>query len=320
MSKRLYNSRALRQLAEKLIQKISGDEEIPEDEREDFATSLVRQWITYDGNATVFLGKQQVYLVLGKTPLGQTCIVPEPSLPGWINRLEEDWKISPDHLSEIIDQLNRGQSAEVINANGVPLRLWVNPKERSKGVEPLVKQDIPPGTKRDYRKIAATQLEQQLGEILDPDEMEELAYSMAKQWQQYEGHACLFMDGHRQFHFKLTERGDGGCDVVTRPLSIELEPVLASCGFSPDVFPEVIARINLGQEIEFRDQKGIRSRLWHDPKIRRIRVQTLDPVPPSPRAIISPILCPKCTAVLSVWREGERQQICPLCGNSVSLP
>ena len=70
MPKRKFNSRALRRLAEELIQRIAQDQEIPEGEREDFATSLVRQWITYDGNATVFLGEQQVYLVLGKTPLG----------------------------------------------------------------------------------------------------------------------------------------------------------------------------------------------------------------------------------------------------------
>ena len=87
MPKRKFNSRALRRLAEELIQRIAQDEEIPEGEREDFATSLVRQWITYDGNATVFLGEQQVYLVLGKTPLGQSCIVPEPAQPGWMNRL-----------------------------------------------------------------------------------------------------------------------------------------------------------------------------------------------------------------------------------------
>src|SRR5215469_14372515 len=160
MPKRKFNSRALRQLAEELIRTIAQDEEIPEEEREDFATSLVRQWITYDGNATVFVGEQQVYLVLGKTPLGKPCLVPVPALPGWMNRLREDWKISPDDLPDILDQLNCGQSAEVINGDGVPLRLWVNPKKRSKGVEPLVKENLPSGTKRDYHKIAVNVLEQ----------------------------------------------------------------------------------------------------------------------------------------------------------------
>lgn len=319
MSKKKFNSRALRQLAEELIQTIAQDDEIPEDEREDFATSLVRQWITYDGNATVFLGDQQVYLVLGKTPLGKPCIVPEPALPGWMSRLREDWKINPDDLPEIIDQLNRGQSAEVINGDGIPLRLWVNPKEKRKGVEPLIKENTPPGTKRDYHRIAAHQLEQQFGEGLDPEEMRALAGSVVKQWQQYEGHACLFMDGQQQLAFKLNEHDDGTCDVVARSMSVDLGPLLSSLGFPPEVHPELIARINLGQEIEFRDRKGVLSRLWHDPKARRIRVQPVDPVVPAVSSRTPPVLCPKCTAVLRIWREGERQQTCPLCGHTVSL-
>lgn len=315
-----FNSRVLRQLAENLLDSVAEDEEIPDDERNDCVTSLVRQWITYDGNATVFLGDQQIYLVLGKTPLGQPCIVPAPALGRWTKQLTQDWKIDPDDFPDIFEQLNRGQSAEVINSDGVPLRLWVNPKERSRGVEPLVKENVPPGAKRDYRKIAANQLEQAFAESLDPQEIEALACSVAKQWQQYEGHACLFIDGHQQFHFKLTEHGDGGCDVVTRQLRIDLEPVLASYGFTPDVLSEVIARINLGQEIEFRDRNGVRSRLWHDPKARRICVQALDTVPPQQGCVSKPIMCPQCTGVFMPWQEGERQKTCVHCGHTVSLP
>src|SRR5207248_10756414 len=63
-------------------------------------------------------------------------------------------------------------------------------------------------------------------------------------------------------------------------------------GFPPDVFPEVIARINLGQEVEFRDRHGVRTRLWHDPKARRILLEPIDPVPPAPVAPLPPFLCP----------------------------
>ena len=318
MLKRKFNSRALRQLAEELILTIAQDEEIPEDEREDFATSLVRQWITYNGNATVFVGEQQVYLVLGRTPLGKPCIVPEPALPGWMNRLREDWKISPDDLPEILDQLNRGQSAEVINRDSIPLRLWVNPKEKSKGVEPLVQENIPPGKKRDYRKIATDILQQHFGEGLDSEEMDELAHSVAKQWQQYEGHACLFIDGRQQFHFKLNEYSDGTGEVVARSMSVDLGPSLSSLGFPPEVLPALIARINLGQEIEFRDKQGAPSVLWYDPKAERICVRKVAPAQPTV-PVETPILCPKCTAVLSLWQEGERQQTCPLCGHTILL-
>jgi hypothetical protein len=318
MARSKFNSRVLRQLAEDLLDQAADEYEISADEREDCVTSLVRQWITYDGNATFFVGDQQVYLTLGKTPLGRPRIVPARAFATWTKKLTEDWKIDPDDLDDAFEQLNRGQSAEVINSDGVPLRLWVNPKERRQGVEPLVKEEIPPGTERDYRKIAADVLEEHFGESFDPEEIEALACSIAKQWRQYDGHACLFLDAHQQFHFQLTERSDGGCDVVSRQLAVDLEPVLAYHGFSPDVFSEVIARMNLGQEIEFRDRKGVRRRLWHDPKARRICFRTIDSVPPRQGTVAKPILCPKCTAVLPSWQEAERQKTCIHCGHIVS--
>lgn len=319
MSKRKINSRALRQLADDLFRRVAGDDEFPEGERADFVTSLVRQWITYDGNATLFLGDRQVYLVLGRTPLGNPCVVPEPGLSGWVRELTEDWKVSPDDIPDILGQLNLGQSAEAVNGEGIPLRLWVDPKERGRGVEPLVKEDIPPGAVRDYRKIAASELLRHFGAELGPEETDELACSMASQWQQFDGHACLFIDGYTQFHFKLTELGNGGCKLDTSELRINLDAALLSFGFTPDVFPEVIARLNLGQQIEFRDRQGVRFRLWHDPKARRLCHQPLDPVRSEPMVVCPPFLCPKCTAVLLPWRSDQRKQSCPICGHTVSL-
>jgi hypothetical protein len=277
MRKRNVNSQALRQLAHELFDEIAAHGGIQEEQREEFATSMVRQWITYDGNATLLVEDQQVYLVLAKTPLGKPSIVPEPALPGWMNCLREDWKISPDDLPEVIEQLNRGQSAEVVNGDGIPLRLWVNPKERTKGVEPLVQEDIPAGTKRDYQKIATHVLERQLGPDMDPDEMEALACSVAKQWQRFEGHASIFLDAERQLALRIVEKDDGGCEVGAKWMPVNLEAALAGFGLPTEVHPDVIARINLGQEIEFVDQKGIRSRLWHDPKARRIITQPVHP-------------------------------------------
>lgn len=319
MSKRKINSRALRQLADDLFRRVAGGDEFPEGERADLVTSLVRQWITYDGHATLFLGDRQVYLVLGRTPLGNPCVVPEPGLSGWVRELTEDWKVDPDDIPDILDQLNRGQSAEAVNADGIPLRLWVDPGERGRGVEPLVEEDIPPGAARDYRKIAASELVRHFGDELGLEELDKLACSVAGQWRRYDGHACLFIDGHEQFHFQITEHGGGMCDVVTRQLRIDLDAVLSDCGFPPDVFPAVIARLNLGQEVEFRDRRGVRTRLWHDPKARRMCFQPLDPVGPTPMAAGPPFLCPNCTAVLPPWPGGETQQTCPLCGYLLSL-
>jgi hypothetical protein len=319
MPPRKFNSRLLRQLAEELVQTMAEEGEIHPSAQGDCVTSLVRQWITYDGHATLFLSQWQIYLTLGNTPQGKPVSTPDAAGNNWMNQLTRDWKINPDDLPDIRGQLNRGQSAEVTNADGIPLRLWVNPKERSRGVEPLVKQVLPPGTKSDYRTIAAKELEQQLGDVLEPEELDELACSVAQQWQRHEGHACVFIDGKQQLFFRLTERDDGGCTVGTKRLDVDLDALLESLGFSQELIPEVIARINVGQEVQFRDSQGVPSVLWHDPKVRRIHVGPLAPVAPQTPSSSLPIFCPKCGAVLRPWKEGERRQTCPQCGSTASF-
>lgn len=210
MSKRKFDPSALRQLAEEFLQKIADDQEIPSGEHGDFVTSLVRQWMTYDGNATFFVGEDQIYLTVGKTPLGNYSIIPQPSPPGWLDCLVDDWKINPEELPGILEQLNLGQGAETTNAEGIPLRLWVNPKERSQGVEPLVKRPLPPGTKKDYRKIAGKELAKHIRMLVDDEEMAVLADSVVRQWQQFQGHASIFLNKDRQVALKLTEQSDGG--------------------------------------------------------------------------------------------------------------
>ena len=319
MRERKFNSRALRQLAEDVVGQIAADGDIPDDECEDFVTSLVRQWITYDGNATLFVDRQEIYLALGKTPLGKPCIAPAPGHGSWTKQLVQDWKIDPDGLDEIFDQLNRGQSYEVVNRDGIPLRLWVNPKEKARGVESQVKEPILPGWQRDYHKIATTQLEREFGPDLDAAELEALACSVAKQWQQYGGHACLFPSRQERLDFTLRELPEGMCEVVSRNTTVDLESTLFSLGFVLDVIPDVLGRINLGQEVEFRDQQGIVSLLWHDPKTKRLLIRPLDSLPTSAAPAMGPVFCSNCTAVLSPWREGERQQTCPNCGQTTKL-
>jgi hypothetical protein len=268
---------------------------------------LVRQWLTYEGHATLFLEDEQVYLDLGRTPLGKPCVVPEPAGHGWVRQLARDWKVHPDDLPEVLDQLNRGQSAEVVSADGVPLRLWVNPRERRRGVEPLAREGYRPTVTRDYGRMAADALEDQLGEGLGPGEMDQLARSVAQQWQRYGGHASLFLDGHRRLDLKLNEHGDGTCEVVIGRAGAGLERCFSSLGCPAEKFPELIAGINLGQEVGFRDGRGAPWVLWHDPQAGRVCVRRLDPVPPAVPAMAPPVLCPNCTAVLRLWRGGERQ-------------
>jgi hypothetical protein len=319
MQKTEANSRALRLLAESLLDDMAEYDVITEEEREDVATSLVRQWLTCEGNATLFLGEEQVYLVLGRTPLGKPCVFPESAGHGWVRQLTRDWKISPDELPEILGQLNRGQSAEVVNADGVPLRLWVNPAERRRGIEPLAREQLRPGAKRDYFRIAADELEQQFSEGLDQDELDELAASVARQWQRYGGHASLFLDGQRRLDVGFRNLDDGTYEVVFRRISADLGADLTALGFRPEEFPGLLARINLGQEIAFRDGQDAPCVLWHDPQTGRIRVRRVGAVPPTEPAEAPPVLCPACGAVLRPWREAEQQQTCAHCRHTVSL-
>jgi len=319
MQMKKFNSRVLRDLAERVVEGIAEDGDVFEAGRPDLVTSLVRQWITYNGNATLILGEQQVYLVLGRTPLGGYRVTPEPGLLGWVGELTRDWKVRPDDLPDAIDQLNLGQSAEVVNGDGVPLRLWVDPRERGRGVEPLVREAPSPGAVRDDRKVAADELRRQVGVELGPEELDELASSVATQWRRYDGHASVFVDGREEYHFTITGRSEGGCEVVTRRLGVDLGGVLAARGVAPDDLPEVIARFNLGQEVGVRDGHGASSLLWHDPKARRICVRPLDLAPPPPAAVDPPFFCPHCTAVLPPGREGEGEQSCPLCGGTIPI-
>jgi hypothetical protein len=194
----------------------------------------------------------------------------------------------------------------------------VNPQERKWGVEPLVQQDTPPGTERDYHKIAANELEGQLGGGLDPDELDELARSVARQWQRHEGHACLFLDGERQLVLTLTEMAGGDCTVDCTGKSIAIEPALVSLVLPPEAVPDVLARINLGLEVEFLDRKGVPSVLWHDPRTRWIHSRPLSPAPQQAAHDPPSIFCPRCGAVLNPSPAGGRQQLCPLCRHACS--
>jgi hypothetical protein len=75
MPTRKGNTRALRQLADDLLRSLLP-EDVPDFPRQDFVTSLVRQWITYDGHATLFVGDDQVYARKGTGPLQSR--VPSP--------------------------------------------------------------------------------------------------------------------------------------------------------------------------------------------------------------------------------------------------
>src|SRR5262249_36582358 len=58
MSKRTVKPGVLRRLAEDFLRQFAEEDEFPDGEREDLITSLVRQWVTYDGKAVLFVEEQ----------------------------------------------------------------------------------------------------------------------------------------------------------------------------------------------------------------------------------------------------------------------
>src|SRR5262249_48248285 len=60
----------------------------------------------------------------------------------------------------------------------------------------------------------------------------------------------------------LNEHGDGTCAVAVRRMSVDLAAVLSSLGLPPETLPELITRINLGQEVQVRDEQGTPCVLW----------------------------------------------------------
>jgi hypothetical protein len=126
---------AMRKIATDLTRKIFRGELAPQLER-DLVTSLVRQWISYEGRAALFTGRDRYWFTLSRQPGGITSVevghIPQPPLDGFL----QDWEIDPELAPEIIHRLNLGQSAEFTNRYGERLRLRVDPVERSLQIEP----------------------------------------------------------------------------------------------------------------------------------------------------------------------------------------
>jgi hypothetical protein len=316
MAHKSINSRGLRRVATNLIDQLVEQRGLPEGEREDLTTSLVRQWITYDGRATLFLEGDQVYFHLEKTPLGRDRVACRPATASFATTLTREWRIRPEDLPEVFDQLNRGQSMEVTNEDGEPLRVWVDPGEGSYGVDALVK---PTGTlprPEKYHRIASRELEQLFAGDLPADELEELAASVTRQWLRHDGHACLFPSPEQQFVLTLTEREDGNALLEIGEAAVQLGTVLRSLGVPPELDWEVISRTNLHQDVEFEAVDGRRCRLWHDPRTRLFHVEVFD----GKSDDASSLFCPHCSATLSPWTPGQQLAACPSCGHGVSRP
>jgi hypothetical protein len=323
MARKKTNSATLRHIAEQEVEKIALQLGLPETDHPDWVTSVVRQWLTYDGSAYLFPDEdRQGVLFLKRTPLGQYRVELVAAKAGFIQAACRDWHIDAEEIPEIVEQLNRGQSAEVANRDGEAVRFWVDPKANRQGVEPVEKK-APQTSRRDtdLTKVVPKILRYTLKEELDPGELNAIAGSVIKQWHRFDGHACVFLDQRRALFLQYHDHKDGtyNTHVETRQRG-DLVSHLGTFGVSPDDVPEALVRLNLAEPFEFEDEKGLKRRLSFDPKAKGFIVDPPagGPLPANP--VTPPVQCPKCTAVLPQWRPGHRDQTCRFCGQMVSLP
>jgi hypothetical protein len=323
MSRPPFDPRVLRRIAEDIYDKIAAEASFADDERDDLVTSIVRQWMTYDHHATLLLDEhRQFYFKVETTPLGAINVSVRKSDADWTGFID-DWKIDPDDLPAIIHQINRGQGAETISIDGRPLRIYVDPQKSTCGVEPMDEETRERPAERNYHKFADDMVRKQLGRQVPPAVKEELVLSVVNQWRQFDGHACIFIDERRLLTLSLTEQDDGGTNINARQTTNDAGNFLVSLGIPSREVSEVLERINFGKEVEFVDERGLPAILAHDPKRMRFIVTRVGAAAAADEhaanlAVMLPVFCPKCTAVLGPWEHGQTRRTCPMCGEVVT--
>jgi len=98
--------------------------------RDQFATSLVRQWLTNDGHAGVVTPTQQVWFQL--VAEGEHLEVGVSTAEGdWGRALWRHWGVAEAEVPGLLHRLNLCQSALCRTADGRAVELRVEPRERA---------------------------------------------------------------------------------------------------------------------------------------------------------------------------------------------
>lgn len=308
----------LRQVAQKVLQELNQNPSLASLNREGLETSLVRQWLTYQGTAALHLGHDLYFLSLVFSPLGAYSVQTQANRDSWIKALREDWKVREEDLPAMIDRLNVGQSAEVVNQAGVRIRWWVNPREKTSGVE----EQEPPTSPPVPRHAAilgrvSERLEMAFSGTIPPREIPVLAKSVMEQWDRCEGVAALFTETTR-LTMVLENQAGGGFAITVGEVPFPTRKWFEKSGIPAADVVRAMAQINLGQTYTFEDDQGNPVVFWQEPHKSRFVTRKLDSSPQPDGT--TPLACSVCRGVLGDWSEGIRIKSCRFCGEVVRRP
>jgi hypothetical protein len=118
----------LRKIAESELAKHFGD--LDDAVRNELATSLVRQWLTNDGYAGLVTPTRQCWFQMATREGGGLEVGVSKPEGNWGHVLSQDWHVDEDEIPGLLHQLNLCQSVLCRNADGLTIRLRIEPKER----------------------------------------------------------------------------------------------------------------------------------------------------------------------------------------------
>jgi hypothetical protein len=132
------NSRFMRHIAACEIEKLFPG--VAPEAREEYVTSIVRQWVTNGLRAGVFSVAVNYWLHLverdGQVHAGlEVC-------PSNMRQTLGPWQVVERDLPEIVHQLTLAQSATFVNADGVTVRVTADPKEHVFRFEEVKDEDF----------------------------------------------------------------------------------------------------------------------------------------------------------------------------------
>jgi hypothetical protein len=119
----------LRKVAENQLAKHFGD--LDAAVRDDFATSLVRQWLTHGGHAGLVTPTRQCWIRVAATEGGGLEVNVSKPEGNWGRVLAVDWHVEEEEIPALLHRLNLCQSALCRTADGLTIRMRIEPKERT---------------------------------------------------------------------------------------------------------------------------------------------------------------------------------------------